>query len=267
MFNPPYVPTPPDELLGDGISRSWAGGDRGREVLDRLLPHVGELLAPNGRLYLVLLSANDPDEVAAILKRQGLEAQVHSSTQRRQAGGGIEATGARHVAKADCWPAQRWSSASLPHLSSPSALARLVSSSVAAPLCAASCCCVDVRVARICRSCATHEKPKRSKQQLTLRPLPALSKHPANEPTGLLLLPIIVPHLLSTVTNSHCALSILLLCLASCARSSARPIRPSRSQVHKCALMCPCNLRPVVSARGVLHDEFALKKKKNQLAV
>ena len=71
MFNPPYVPTPASELLGSGISRSWAGGERGREVLDQLLPRVQDLLSPRGVLYLVLLSCNDPDDVARILKEKG----------------------------------------------------------------------------------------------------------------------------------------------------------------------------------------------------
>jgi hypothetical protein len=71
VFNPPYVPTPASELLGDGISRSWAGGEKGREVLDLLLLNVQHLLSPRGVFYCVLLSSNLPDEVNEILKREG----------------------------------------------------------------------------------------------------------------------------------------------------------------------------------------------------
>lgn len=84
MFNPPYVPTPASELLGDGISRSWAGGEKGREVLDLLLPQVQHLLAPRGVFYCVLLSSNVPSEVEAILQKEGgFEAQM---ILRRRAG-------------------------------------------------------------------------------------------------------------------------------------------------------------------------------------
>jgi len=70
VFNPPYVPTPADEV-DDGtgtLNAAWAGGPRGRVVVDRFLPMVGELLADGGVFYLVVVEENDPDEIAAVLR-------------------------------------------------------------------------------------------------------------------------------------------------------------------------------------------------------
>ena len=75
VFNPPYVPTPSDEVGSDGIEAAWAGGADGREVIDRLLPRVGALLRrPRGRFYMVLVEENRPADVAKILATQGLSA-------------------------------------------------------------------------------------------------------------------------------------------------------------------------------------------------
>lgn len=35
IFNPPYVVTEPEEISGKGIERSWAGGLKGRQVIDK----------------------------------------------------------------------------------------------------------------------------------------------------------------------------------------------------------------------------------------
>ncbi|GAB4818301.1 hypothetical protein N2152v2_005347 [Parachlorella kessleri] len=61
LFNPPYVPTPDGEVGGGSISAAWAGGDRGRRVIDRVLPLVPQLLSPRGEMLMVTVHDNDPD--------------------------------------------------------------------------------------------------------------------------------------------------------------------------------------------------------------
>ena len=80
VFNPPYVPTSEDELsvaiASVDISASWAGGTRGRRVLDRLLPTLGRVLSPHGIFYLLGVAENDPEEISSLLRQQGLYSKV-----------------------------------------------------------------------------------------------------------------------------------------------------------------------------------------------
>ncbi|XP_061214975.1 methyltransferase N6AMT1 isoform X1 [Neopsephotus bourkii] len=73
LFNPPYVVTPSEEVESQGIEASWAGGKKGREVMDRVFPLVPDLLSPEGLFYLVTIKENNPDEILETMKKHGLE--------------------------------------------------------------------------------------------------------------------------------------------------------------------------------------------------
>nr|XP_033817409.1 methyltransferase N6AMT1 isoform X2 [Geotrypetes seraphini] len=83
MFNPPYVVTPSEEVGSCGIEAAWAGGQNGREVMDRLFPYVSDLLSKGGLFYLVVLKDNNPDQILETMKKCGLGGTVALS---RQAG-------------------------------------------------------------------------------------------------------------------------------------------------------------------------------------
>lgn len=72
LFNPPYVPTTSEEVHQQGISRSWAGGNHGREVIDRFLPLIQEVLAPGGQMFMVTVTENNPKGILANLAHLGL---------------------------------------------------------------------------------------------------------------------------------------------------------------------------------------------------
>ena len=82
VFNPPYVPTSNEELAealeSRGIAASWAGGSRGRLVLDRMLPQmVDDKLSSKGLFYLLGVAENDVAEIAQTLTEGcGLEATL-----------------------------------------------------------------------------------------------------------------------------------------------------------------------------------------------
>ncbi|CAO1625861.1 unnamed protein product [Parajaminaea phylloscopi] len=88
LFNPPYVPTTPEEeeqaQRDAAISGSWAGGSTGTRLLDELLDDVAglgkggveTLLAPGGRFYFIAIKQNDPDALVSRLEAKGLPAKV-----------------------------------------------------------------------------------------------------------------------------------------------------------------------------------------------
>ncbi|KAF7836753.1 hemK methyltransferase family member 2 [Senna tora] len=76
VVNPPYVPTPEDEVGADGITASWAGGENGRCVIDRILPVADHLLSEKGWLYMVTLTANNPSEICLQMREKGYASRI-----------------------------------------------------------------------------------------------------------------------------------------------------------------------------------------------
>ncbi|MFC4438741.1 MULTISPECIES: HemK2/MTQ2 family protein methyltransferase [Natrialbaceae] len=69
-FNPPYLPTDPDNEWDDWMERALSGGEDGRAIIDPFLASVDRVLAPDGVVYLLVSSLTDVD---AVVERAGEE--------------------------------------------------------------------------------------------------------------------------------------------------------------------------------------------------
>lgn len=72
IFNPPYIPSDEKDLLG----RAWAGGEKGRETIDKFIEQAPHHLLPGGRIMLLLSSINEPDEVIKKLEEKKLTVTI-----------------------------------------------------------------------------------------------------------------------------------------------------------------------------------------------
>ena len=69
LFNPPYVPTPDEEVEESLIAKSWAGGRLGRVVLDRAAPDIARVLRPGGVAYIIAVDDNRPMDIIEYFER------------------------------------------------------------------------------------------------------------------------------------------------------------------------------------------------------
>lgn len=71
LFNPPYLPTQAEEKIDDWLEYALDGGATGREVIERFAASVGGVLAPGGRILLLVSSLTGIGEVGALFGRYG----------------------------------------------------------------------------------------------------------------------------------------------------------------------------------------------------
>ena len=76
LFNPPYLPTEPHERIDDWLEYALDGGESGREVIERFAEDAGRVLAPNGRILLLISSLTGLDEVKGLFSAAGFSADV-----------------------------------------------------------------------------------------------------------------------------------------------------------------------------------------------
>lgn len=74
-FNPPYLPTDPDNEWGDWMEHALSGGESGRELIEPFLDDVGRVLAPGGVVLLLVSSLTGYDEVLDLAEDAGFAAE------------------------------------------------------------------------------------------------------------------------------------------------------------------------------------------------
>ncbi len=76
LFNPPYLPTFPEERIDDWFEYALDGGMNGRDVIGRFAEEVGRVLAPGGRILLLISSLTGLAEVREIFFRQNFTSDI-----------------------------------------------------------------------------------------------------------------------------------------------------------------------------------------------
>lgn len=76
LFNPPYLPTDPDNEWGDWMETALSGGASGRELVDPFLDDVGRVLAPGGAVLLLVSSLTGFDDVLVRAADNGFGAET-----------------------------------------------------------------------------------------------------------------------------------------------------------------------------------------------
>jgi release factor glutamine methyltransferase len=74
-FNPPYLPTDPDNEWDDWMEHALSGGESGRELIEPFLADVGRALAPDGVVLLLVSSLTGYDEVLDLIDAAGFAAE------------------------------------------------------------------------------------------------------------------------------------------------------------------------------------------------
>ncbi len=71
LFNPPYLPTDPDNEWGDWMEHALSGGEDGRRLIRPFLADVGRVLTADGAVYLLVSSLAGYEVVVDLAREAG----------------------------------------------------------------------------------------------------------------------------------------------------------------------------------------------------
>lgn len=74
LFNPPYLPTPPEQEWDDPLEHALSGGEDGRRLIRPFVADVARVLAPGGGVLLLVSSLTDIEAVTDLAADAGLTA-------------------------------------------------------------------------------------------------------------------------------------------------------------------------------------------------
>jgi release factor glutamine methyltransferase len=76
IFNPPYLPTLDEEKIDDWLEYAFDGGLNGRAVIERFANEVGIMLAPGGRILILISSLTGIDASIDIFDGAGFMVEI-----------------------------------------------------------------------------------------------------------------------------------------------------------------------------------------------
>lgn len=74
LFNAPYLPAKCKET-DSWLERAWAGGSKGREVIDRFIDEAAKHLKPKGSILLMQSTLSNVNETLEKFERNGLKSR------------------------------------------------------------------------------------------------------------------------------------------------------------------------------------------------
>lgn len=76
LFNPPYLPTRPEDRISDWLEYALDGGFTGRDVIVRFSKQVSRVLSRQGRILLLASSLTGKKQIQDIFKQRGFDGKI-----------------------------------------------------------------------------------------------------------------------------------------------------------------------------------------------